>query len=155
MSPIRKRETYVPSCGRSSRRQSCPVGLGCLHSARGILHYAGGRKGKSARFRARCADSCAGSCNIRLRHGPANLAALSGLQGACYGAFPIVFIIIMAVWFYEVTVVSGRSEDLKSLFDIVGGGDIRIQAVLVAFCFGGLLEALGRLRCSYRHHRQP
>lgn len=73
---------------------------------------------------------------------PANLAALSGLQGACYGAFPIVFIIIMAVWFYEVTVVSGRSEDLKSLFDIVGGGDIRIQAVLVAFCFGGLLESL-------------
>ena len=73
---------------------------------------------------------------------PAHLAALSGLQGACYGAFPIVFIIIMAVWFYEVTVVSGRSEDLKSLFDIVGSGDIRIQAVLVAFCFGGLLEAL-------------
>ena len=73
---------------------------------------------------------------------PAHLAALSSLQGACYGAFPIVFIIIMAVWFYEVTVVSGRSEDLKSLFDIVGGGDIRIQAVLVAFCFGGLLEAL-------------
>lgn len=73
---------------------------------------------------------------------PANLAVLSGLQGACYGAFPIVFIIIMAVWFYEVTVISGRSEDLKSLFDIVGGGDIRIQAVLVAFCFGGLLEAL-------------
>ncbi len=73
---------------------------------------------------------------------PAHLAALSGLQGACYGAFPIVFIIIMAVWFYEVTVASGRSEDLKSLFDIVGGGDIRIQAVLVAFCFGGLLEAL-------------
>lgn len=73
---------------------------------------------------------------------PVHLAALSGLQGACYGAFPIVFIIIMAVWFYEVTVVSGRSEDLKKLFDIVGGGDIRIQAVLVAFCFGGLLEAL-------------
>lgn len=73
---------------------------------------------------------------------PADLAALSALQGACYGAFPIVFIIIMAVWFYEVTVVSGRSEDLKKLFDIVGGGDIRIQAVLVAFCFGGLLEAL-------------
>ena len=44
---------------------------------------------------------------------PAHLAALSGLQGACYGAFPIVFIIIMAVWFYEVTVVSGRSEDLN------------------------------------------
>lgn len=75
-------------------------------------------------------------------HMPAHLAFLSGIQGACYGAFPIVFIIIMAVWFYEVTVISGRSDDLKSLFDIVGGGDIRIQALLVAFCFGGLLEAL-------------
>jgi lactate permease len=73
---------------------------------------------------------------------PAHLAGLSALQGACYGAFPIVFIIIMAVWFYEVTVESGRAEDLKKLFDIVGGGDIRIQAILVAFCFGGLLEAL-------------
>ena len=75
-------------------------------------------------------------------HMPVHLAALSAVQGACYGAFPIVFIIIMAVWFYEVTVVSGRAEDLKKLFDIVGGGDIRIQAILGAFCFGGLLEAL-------------
>ena len=73
---------------------------------------------------------------------PVHLAGLSALQGACYGAFPIVFIIIMAVWFYEVTVVSGRSEDFKRLFDVVGGGDIRVQALLVAFCFGGLLEAL-------------
>lgn len=73
---------------------------------------------------------------------PAPLAMLSATQGAVYGAFPIVFIIIMAVWFYEVTVVSGRFEDLRRLFDIVGNGDVRIQAILVAFCFGALLEAL-------------
>lgn len=73
---------------------------------------------------------------------PANLAALSALQGAAYGAFPIVFIIVLAVWFYEVTVLAGRFKDLRSFFDIVGGGDVRIQAVLIAFCFGGLLEAL-------------
>lgn len=73
---------------------------------------------------------------------PVNLAALSAVQGACYGAFPIVLIILMAVWFYQVTVVSGRSEDLRSFFDLVGGGDVRIQVLLVAFCFGGLLEAL-------------
>lgn len=73
---------------------------------------------------------------------PVHLAGLSALQGAAYGAFPIVFIIVMAVWFYEVTVLAGRFKDLRSFFDLVGHGDIRIQAMLVAFCFGGLLEAL-------------
>ncbi|MBQ9001373.1 MAG: L-lactate permease, partial [Eggerthellaceae bacterium] len=73
---------------------------------------------------------------------PTDLALVSATQGAAFGAFPIVYIICMAVWFYEVTVVSGRSEDLRKFFDQVGGGDIRIQAMMIAFCFGGLLEAL-------------
>ena len=73
---------------------------------------------------------------------PTDPQPFSGLQGACYGAFPSYS---SSLWPYGSTrlrLFSGRSEDLKSLFDIVGGGDIRIQAVLVAFCFGGLLEAL-------------
>lgn len=48
----------------------------------------------------------------------------------------------MALWFYQVTVLSGRFDDMRAIFDSLGGGDIRIQAVLIAFCFGGLLEAL-------------
>ena len=64
---------------------------------------------------------------------PADLALVSATQGAAFGAFPIVYIICMAVWFYEVTVVSGRSEDLRKFFDQVGGGDIRIQAMMIAF----------------------
>lgn len=73
---------------------------------------------------------------------PADLAALSATQGAAYGVFPVCFIIIAAVWFYEVTVMAGRSNDLRKLFDSIGGGDVRIQAVLIAFCFGALLESL-------------
>ena len=73
---------------------------------------------------------------------PAKLALLSASQGAVYGLFPIVFIVVMALWFYQVTVISGRFEDLRSIFDAIGGGDVRIQAMLIAFCFGGLLEAL-------------
>ena len=73
---------------------------------------------------------------------PFDLTVLSATQGAMYGLFPICFIIIAAVWFYQLTVISGRNKDLRALFDIVGGGDLRIQAILVAFCFGGLLEAL-------------
>ena len=73
---------------------------------------------------------------------PAGLALLSATQGAVFGAFPVVWIVIMAIWLYQVTVVSGRFEDLRRVFDVIGGGDVRIQAILVAFCFGGLLEAL-------------
>ena len=73
---------------------------------------------------------------------PAHLAALTATQGAVYGIFPIVWIVVMALWFYQVTVLSGRFEDLRTIFDTIGGGDLRIQAMLIAFCFGGLLEAL-------------
>ncbi|MDQ3157676.1 MAG: L-lactate permease [Actinomycetota bacterium] len=73
---------------------------------------------------------------------PADLALLSVSQGAAFGAFPVLWIVIMAVWLYQVTVLSGRFEDLRRVFDVIGGGDVRVQAILVAFCFGGLLEAL-------------
>ena len=73
---------------------------------------------------------------------PVSLALLSATQGAAFGLFPVVWIIVMAVWLYQVTVLSGRFEDLRRVFDAVGGGDLRVQAILVAFCFGGLLEAL-------------
>lgn len=73
---------------------------------------------------------------------PAGLALMSGVMGGVFGAFPVVWIVIMAIWLYQVTVVSGRFDDLRRVFDAIGGGDVRIQSVLIAFCFGGLLEAL-------------
>ena len=73
---------------------------------------------------------------------PWNLALLSATQGAIFGLFPIVWIVVLALWFYQVTVLSGRFEDMRTIFDTIGGGDLRIQAILIAFCFGGLLEAL-------------
>ncbi|MEU3330479.1 L-lactate permease [Glutamicibacter creatinolyticus] len=73
---------------------------------------------------------------------PVGLAINSGVMGVVFGAFPIVWIVVMAIWLYQVTVVSGRFEDLRRVFDVIGGGDVRIQTVLIAFCFGGLLEAL-------------
>lgn len=73
---------------------------------------------------------------------PWDLAGMSAVRGGLYGAFPIVWVILMAIWFYQITVLSGRFEDLRRTFDAIGGGDLRIQAILIAFCFGGLLEAL-------------
>src|SRR5699024_3127316 len=71
-----------------------------------------------------------------------DLALSSAGRGALFGLLPIVFVIVMAIWFYEITVASGRFEDLRRTFDILGEGDIRIQTILIAFCFGGLLQAL-------------
>ncbi|MEE1621913.1 L-lactate permease [Zafaria sp. Z1313] len=73
---------------------------------------------------------------------PAGMALMSGGLGAVFGAFPVLWIVVMAVWLYQVTVISGRFEDLRRVFDVIGRGDVRIQSILIAFCFGGLLEAL-------------
>ncbi|MEL4356613.1 MULTISPECIES: L-lactate permease [unclassified Luteococcus] len=72
---------------------------------------------------------------------PISLAALSATEGFVFGLFPIVWIVLMAIWFYQITVVSGRFEDLRATFNLISD-DPRVTALLVAFCFGGLLEAL-------------
>lgn len=75
-------------------------------------------------------------------HMPANLAVLAFSQGVAFGIFPIVYIIWMAVWVYDLTVISGRFDDLRTIFAKIGRGDMRVQAMLIGFAFGGLLEAL-------------
>ncbi|WOP17798.1 L-lactate permease [Raineyella sp. LH-20] len=72
---------------------------------------------------------------------PVGLAGLSALQGAAFGIFPITWILLAAIWMYDITVVSGRFEDLRSTFSLISD-DPRVLGILVAFCFGGLLEAL-------------
>lgn len=73
---------------------------------------------------------------------PADLAALSALQGLAFGTVPILYIVVTAVWLYNLTVESGREHDVRAIFSMVGGGDRRIQALLIAFSFVGLLEGL-------------
>jgi lactate permease len=72
---------------------------------------------------------------------PIGLALLSATEGAVFGLFPIMWIVFNALWVYQLTVVSGRFEDLRETFNLISA-DPRIMAVLIAFCFGGLLEAL-------------
>ncbi|WP_326686745.1 MULTISPECIES: L-lactate permease [unclassified Streptomyces] len=72
---------------------------------------------------------------------PLDLALLAGTEGAAFGLFPIMWIVLAALWVYQLTVVSGRFEDLRRSFNLVSG-DPRVQALIIAFCFGALLEAL-------------
>jgi lactate permease len=70
---------------------------------------------------------------------PTKLALLSGLHGALYGLFPICWIIIGAVFLFNITVHSGQFETIKNFMASITP-DRRLQALLIAFSFGAFLE---------------
>lgn len=70
---------------------------------------------------------------------PLTLAVLSGFNGILYGLFPICWIIIGALFIYNVAVASGQFEIIKGSIASITS-DRRIQAVLIAFSFGAFLE---------------
>ncbi|MCW2277392.1 L-lactate permease [Heliophilum fasciatum] len=70
---------------------------------------------------------------------PANLAISSTLQGALYGLFPICWIVITAVFLYNVTVKTGQFEVIKDSIASITD-DRRLQALLIGFSFGAFLE---------------
>ncbi|MFJ6133710.1 L-lactate permease [Janibacter terrae] len=72
---------------------------------------------------------------------PLTLAGLAATEGAVFGLFPIMWIVFTAIVLYQVTVRSGHFEDLRATFRLISD-DPRIQAIIIAFCFGALLEAL-------------
>ncbi len=72
---------------------------------------------------------------------PADQALLAGTEGAAFGFFPILWIVINAIWVYNLTVASGHFDVLRRSFEKVSP-DQRVQAIIIAFCFGALLEAL-------------
>jgi lactate permease len=70
---------------------------------------------------------------------PAGLAISATLNGALVGIFPIVWIIVTAIWVYNMTVEAGEFEIIKnSLASITD--DRRLQALFIAFAFGSFIE---------------
>ncbi len=72
---------------------------------------------------------------------PPGQAVLAATHGAVFGLFPILWIVVNALWVYNMTVATGHFDVLRRSFGALSS-DSRTQAILVAFCFGGLLEAL-------------
>jgi lactate permease len=72
---------------------------------------------------------------------PLDAALLSAAEGAAFGLFPIMWIVVMAMWVFNMTVVGGNFAVLRRSIASVST-DQRLQAVLIAFCFGALMEAL-------------
>ena len=70
---------------------------------------------------------------------PAGLALAAAGHGAIFAAFRIVWLIVAAVFLYDLAVATGQFDVMKASIARLSG-DRRIQAVLVAFSFGAFLE---------------
>jgi lactate permease len=71
---------------------------------------------------------------------PVGLAIDSALFGAAFGLFPIIWIVINAIFIYNVIVDTGYFDTIRNSLAGVSN-DRRVQVVLIAFVFGALLEA--------------
>jgi lactate permease len=72
---------------------------------------------------------------------PARLAGASAVYGAMFGLFPIGWIVLHVIFFYQLTVKRGLFDILReSLATLVP--DPRIQVILIAFAFGAFIEGV-------------
>jgi lactate permease len=72
---------------------------------------------------------------------PVGQALDMGAEGAAFGLFPILWIVINAVWVYNMTEKTGHFAVLRRSFARISD-DQRIQAIIIAFAFGALIEGL-------------
>ncbi|MGO0122621.1 L-lactate permease [Desulfothermobacter acidiphilus] len=73
-------------------------------------------------------------------HGmPGYMVGLTALYGVLTGLFPIGWIVITAVFLYNLTVKTGQFEIIRSSIASITE-DRRLQALLIAFSFGAFLE---------------
>jgi lactate permease len=70
---------------------------------------------------------------------PARLAALAAAQGAAFGLFPVFFIVLATLFLFNITVRGGQFEIIRASLAGVTA-DRRLQALLIAFCFGAFIE---------------
>jgi glycolate permease/lactate permease len=72
---------------------------------------------------------------------PFGLTIAAALHGMAFGLWPISWIVVMSVLFYNLSVESGDFDVIRrSLARLTT--DRRIQVLLVAFCFGALIEGI-------------
>lgn len=76
---------------------------------------------------------------ILIFHMPSSAAFAAAADGAAYGLFPIGWIVLMAIFLYALTVETGQFEIVKRSVASLSP-DRRIQALLIAFCFGAFVE---------------
>src|SRR4029453_18111515 len=70
---------------------------------------------------------------------PWPMATAAAVHGACFGLFPIGWIVLAAIFLYSLTVRAGQFEIVKNSVAQLSA-DRRLQALLIAFSFGAFVE---------------
>jgi len=74
-----------------------------------------------------------------LFHMPIKMASITAIYGACYGFFPIGWIILNVIFLYRMTLATGRFKVLQQSMTGITQ-DTRLQLLLIAFSFGAFFE---------------
>lgn len=72
---------------------------------------------------------------------PIGMAVSSAVEGAAFGIFPITWIVLAAIFLFELTVASGHHDNLMKAFNFISD-DPRVLGILLGFSFCAVLEAL-------------
>ena len=70
---------------------------------------------------------------------PVKTASITAIYGACYGLFPIGWIILNVIFLYRMTLATGRFKVLQESMTGITQ-DTRLQLLLIAFSFGAFFE---------------
>ena len=70
---------------------------------------------------------------------PVGTAVASGLEGSATALFPILWIVVSALWVHSLSVESGQFEIIRRTLASITA-DRRLQALFIAFAFGAFLE---------------
>jgi lactate permease len=73
---------------------------------------------------------------------PARIAFASAFNGAVFALWPVMWIVINALFLYNVAVASGRWDAFRAWVITHLPNDRRVVLIAVGFCFGALLEGV-------------
>jgi lactate permease len=104
-----------------------------------VLVLMGGLR-KSGLVASACGLGVAALLALSVWHMPPALVAWSAGFGLIYSLWPILWIVFGALWLYNLTQDTGKFELLQRWMRDHASGNPCIQAILVAFCFGALME---------------
>jgi L-lactate transport len=104
-----------------------------------VLVLMGGLR-KSGLFASACGLGSAAILAAAVWRMPMALASWSVLYGFAFATWSILWLVLCALWLYNLTVSTGSFDNLRKWVQRHASSDPCVQSILVAFCFGALLE---------------
>jgi lactate permease len=95
---------------------------------------------KSGLFAAACGLAVALLLAVGVLGMPAPLAGLTLVYGWAFALWSILWTVFNGLWLYHLATETGSFGKLRRWMESCAPGDRCVQAILVAFCFGALLE---------------